>query len=209
MLARVRAIRACIGRRQSRSARPVRSRKTSSSVARRTPRFCGSTPRASAAARSAPIVARDVDRVQQDGIVVVLHRARPRAGPRGSRRRAPSIVVEPDGALLEPLRDELVDGPHLEDVAVVHDREAVAQDLGLLHVVRRQQDRPAVALERQDEVPQRRAGRPGRGRSSARRGRRAPGRLTRARATARRWRWPPDRSARPGVRAARRARARR
>ena len=54
------------------------------------------------------------------------------------------MAIEPDGALLEPLRDELVDRAHLEDVAVVHDREAVAQDLGLFHVVGRQQDRPAL-----------------------------------------------------------------
>ena len=35
--------------------------------------------------------------------------------------------------------DQLVDGPELEDPAVVHDRDPVAQDLGLLHVVGRQQ----------------------------------------------------------------------
>ena len=42
---------------------------------------------------------------------------------------------------------------------MVHDREPVAQDLGLLHVVRRQQDGPAVGLEAADEVPQRPPGR--------------------------------------------------
>ena len=49
--------------------------------------------------------------------------------------------VELDGALLEALRDELLDRPHLEDAAVIHDREAIAEELGLLHVVRRQQHR--------------------------------------------------------------------
>ena len=52
--------------------------------------------------------------------------------------------VEPDGSLVEPAADELVDRARLEDLAVVHDREPVAQDLRLLHVVRRQQDRPAL-----------------------------------------------------------------
>ena len=41
---------------ERRNARPVRSRKTSSSVARRIPRFWGSSPRPSARSRSAPIV---------------------------------------------------------------------------------------------------------------------------------------------------------
>ena len=42
-------------------------------------------------------------------------------------------------------------GDHL---AVVHDRHAVAEPLGLVHVVRRQQDRPAGALELVDEIPE-------------------------------------------------------
>ena len=37
---------------------------------------------------------------------------------------------------------------------VIHDRELVAQALGLIHVVRRQQDRPAGLLEFLDQVPQ-------------------------------------------------------
>ena len=38
---------------------------------------------------------------------------------------------------------------------MVHDRESIAQDLGLLHVVGREQDRPAARLHAEDEVPQR------------------------------------------------------
>ena len=54
--------------------------------------------------------------------------------------------------------DQLADGPQLEDLAVVHDRQAVAQDLGFLHVVRRQEDRPALRSEPPDDVPQRAPG---------------------------------------------------
>ena len=46
---------------------------------------------------------------------------------------------------------------------MVHDRDPVAQDLGLLHVVGRQQDGPALRLGAPDEVPER----PPRGRIQA------------------------------------------
>ena len=100
-----RAGRASVGsRRQSRSARPVRSRKTSSSVARRTPRFWGSTPWASVRASSAPIVAADVARVEQDRVVVVLDR---RHGGQAAELGVGEAVdrVEADRALLEALGD--------------------------------------------------------------------------------------------------------
>ena len=67
-------------------------------------------------------------------------------------------MIETHGAFLEPVRDQFIDRPHLQDVTVVHDRQPVAQDFGFLHVVGRQQDRPALALERQHEVPERPAG---------------------------------------------------
>ena len=83
----------------------------------------------------------------------------------------PSIASNRTARSLNRLEIELVDGAHLEDAAVVHDREPIAQDLGLLHVVGRQQDRPAVGLEAPDEVPQGAPGRRIETRSSARRGR--------------------------------------
>ena len=44
--------------------------------------------------------------------------------------------------------------PQRDDVAVVHDGDAIAQLLRLIHVVRRQHDRPALALEGDDQIPQ-------------------------------------------------------
>src|SRR5690349_13967665 len=66
---------------------------------------------------------------------------------RGAGHRPEAVVrqgrdrLEPDRALLEVVADELLDRPLLEDLAVVHDRDAVAQDLGLLEVVRREEHR--------------------------------------------------------------------
>ena len=52
--------------------------------------------------------------------------------------------VEAHRPLVEVPVDELPHGARLEDPAVVHDREPVAQDLGLLHVVGREEDRPSL-----------------------------------------------------------------
>ena len=120
-------------------------------------RFWGSSPRRSVSASSAPIVAADVARVEQHLAAVLLDGRDGRQRLELSRRQLRQ-PVEPDGPLMEALRDQLVDRAHLEDLPVVHDRESIAQDLGLLHVVRREQDRPAIRLEAQDEVPQRSTG---------------------------------------------------
>ena len=50
--------------------------------------------------------------------------------------------------------DQLARRAERDDLAVVHDRHAVAQPLGLVHVVRGQQDRPAGLLELLDEIPE-------------------------------------------------------
>ena len=159
MLATVRANRARIGR-QSRSARPVRSRKTSSSVARRIARFWGSS--------AARVGERRAARRSS------ARRRACRAGPRRRRsltdvtagRAASSVVGQArrvgskrTARSWKRFGHELVDRAHLEDPAVVHDREPVAQDLGLFHVVGRQQHRAPVGLEPADEVPQRPPGR--------------------------------------------------
>ena len=83
-------------------------------------------------------------------------------------RRQPLVVeavdrVEADRALLEPAADELLDRALLEDLAVVHDREPVAEGLGLLQVVGRQERSSGPRLRGQDEVPER----PPRGRIEA------------------------------------------
>ena len=138
---------ACIGSlaAQSRSARPVRSRKTSSSVARRIAEVLRlDAARLGRASSSAPIVAATSLVYSRTASSSCLTDAT--AGSAASSASSSAVDrVEPDRALLEALRDQLVDRAHLEDVAVVHDRQAVAQDLGLLHVVGRQQHRPALA----------------------------------------------------------------
>ena len=51
-------------------------------------------------------------------------------------------------------RDELARRPERDDLAVVHDGHALAEPLRFVHVVRRQQNRPARALELFDQVPE-------------------------------------------------------
>ena len=62
----------------------------------------------------------------------------PRSGPRPARtRRDPQRLVE--------LADQRGGRARLEDLAVVHDRDPVAQRLGLVHVVGGQHDGPALS----------------------------------------------------------------
>ncbi len=118
-------------------------------------RFWASTPCASVEVEQRPDRRRRRRACRRAGrVVVVLDATRRRAAPRARHRSTPSMASNRTARSLKRLRDELVDGAHLEDVAVVHDREPIAQDLGLLHVVRRQQDRPALRLEVEDEVPE-------------------------------------------------------
>ena len=103
----------------------------------------------------------------------------------GSKRTARSLKC---------LDTSWLDRAQLEDLAVVHDRQSVAQDLGLLHVVGREEDARTSSLEpsrRASHRERRAAGsRPvvGSSRNTS------SGSLTRASATANRWRCPPDRS---------------
>src|SRR3954470_9458055 len=70
----------------------------------------------------------DVAGIEQDLAVLALDRH-----DRGHRRELcvlePVHGVEPDRPLLEVARDELVDRALLEDPAVIHDRDPIAQDL--------------------------------------------------------------------------------
>ena len=89
-------------------------------------------------------------------------------------------------------RAELAGGPSARIAPVLDDRDAVAQRLRLVEVVRGEQDRLAELLQARGSSPTRRGAPRGRSRSSARRGRRARGRRrarARGRAAAR---WPPD-----------------
>ena len=80
-----------------------------------------------------------------------------------------------------------------DQLAVIDDGDAVAELVGLVHVVGGDQDgQVALALEARRASPRRRRARPGRGRWSARRGRRSCGSCTRPRAISRRRRMPPE-----------------
>ena len=104
----------------------------------------------------------DVAGIEQHLAVVVLQADH-------GRQRGEVLVgkavdsVEADRSLVEAAADELVDGPQLEDPAVIHDRDPIAQDLRLLHVVGGQEHGPPVGLQSPDDVPQR----PPRGRVEA------------------------------------------
>src|SRR4029077_13214349 len=50
--------------------------------------------------------------------------------------------------------DQLARGAQGDDLAVVDDRDAIAKALGLVHVVRRQQDGAAAATDGPDDAPE-------------------------------------------------------
>ena len=82
--------------------------------------------------------------------------------------------------------------PERDHAAVIDDGHAVAEDLGFIHVVRRQQHRAARVAEPAQRCPRAGGATADRGRSSARRGTAAPGLPASAHASASRCFWPPD-----------------
>ena len=88
-------------------------------------------------------------------------RSRPRRSPRGrtaasrtvSRTRSVGAVDAERDDVAGHLPLELVGGALGDDLAVVDDREAVGQGVGLLEVVGRQEDRRALLAEAADLVP--------------------------------------------------------
>ena len=110
-------------------------------------RTCASTPPSTGRIRVTPSSSRSSRRAERLQIAVGLH-GHDRVGA---------------DALLQRLRR--VEG---EDPAVVHDRDAVAELVGLLHVVRREQDRLPLVVELGRGCPTARAGSGGRVRRSAR-----------------------------------------
>src|SRR5438093_7036753 len=91
---------------------------------------------------------------EQDDLVLLVHH------PRNGGQRLELLLVrrpcatEMHAAFAEPAPDQLLGRAAVEDAAVVHDREPVAQRLGLLHVVGRHQDRATLALQAPDDGPQ-------------------------------------------------------
>src|SRR5882762_3353701 len=92
------------------------------------------------------------------------HRERDPIGPRPDAfhpgqsvepsRRAAIAQRELDDLICAERGDQLVGSAQGDDPAVIHDGHAITQALGFLHVVRREEDRPARHLELADDLPQ-------------------------------------------------------
>ena len=137
----------------------------------------GRSPRATAAAPRAPrarVPRRALGRSARGGASSARpSRRRPRARRAGSGSRSPPRRA---GQLRRPAERD--------DLALAQDGDAVGELLGLVEVVRGQEDGLAELRAASGSCPTRRGGPPGRSRSSARRGRGARGRR-RARARGR------------------------
>ena len=156
---------------QSRSSLPVRLMNTVSRVGSATERSSTAKPGVLGGrdgAREQPVAAADV---QLEPVVGRCASSSPRRSP-PSRRGGEAVLVAArldrhDGvdadAALEPLGR--VEG---EDPAVVHDRDAAAELVGLLHVVRGEQDRLALVVAARGGCPTARGGSGGRAPPSAR-----------------------------------------
>ena len=114
-------------------------------MARRTARFVGLDGETLRRREDGTDRCRHVPGVQEAGATLVLD-----GGDAGEPSELilaqPLDRVEAYGPLVEPAADELVDRPGLEDPAVIHDRQPVAEDLRFLHVVRREEHRSTAEL---------------------------------------------------------------
>ena len=128
----------------------MRWRKTSSSVERRTSEDSGSTPRACTLGEGrVAVVGVDEEAVGQH-LEALPHP--------GHGVDVPLLLVGVEAQLEHltgrVLGDECARAALGDDPAVVHDDEPVAQLLGLVHVVRRDDEGDALALEPEQPVPQ-------------------------------------------------------
>ncbi len=142
------------GQPHARYSRPVSCRNTSSSVAPCTRSPASAWRSARPASTRGRLAGRDGERYPVVGDAGVCRCARPGTGQRagvGGRQQA-GFDADPD---------RTVESPHqrggraeLQHLAVVHDRDAVAQGLGLVHVMGGQHHRPAVGIDLPEQVPQ-------------------------------------------------------
>ena len=135
---------------QSTSERPVRRRNTSSSDDRRTSTVSGSKPTlVDRDRRRLAVVGVEQHPVGQvlDALGDAVELAVERLGHAGREAQLGDL---PGGVLL----DERARAAFGDDLGLVHDHEPVAQLLGLVHVVRRQDERHAALLEPVEPVPQ-------------------------------------------------------
>ena len=165
----------------ARYSRPVRVKKTSSSVA---PFTCSPAQRlALGELRTGPRAGRASTAATDVG-----RRPRP-ARPRAASRRLVDSAIAPSSTLIRtPASSPRIRAAGVSSsriAAVVHDRDPVAERLGLVHVVRGEDDGAAVFVERAAADPRGCAAPAGRAPPSARRGRRPRGRArARRRSTA-------------------------
>src|SRR6266853_2826566 len=103
-----------------------------------------------------------------EGAVQLYDRERDSVGPRPHRGHTAHLLQDLDQIVRSPAlrqrevhhvvraqrRDQLLGSSLGDDLAVIHDRDAIAEALGFLHVVRREQHRPAVGAEAADDLPQ-------------------------------------------------------
>ena len=127
---------------------PVRAMKTSSSVAWCVVSCGGSAPRSASAASSAGTgavhLAHGEPPARRPRARTPSHARAARAAPR-RRAAARSLDRELDDVLGAERGDQLARRAERDDLAVIHDRDAVAQPRRLLHVVRGEQHRAARA----------------------------------------------------------------
>src|SRR2546427_7087941 len=103
-----------------------------------------------------------------EGAVQLYDRERDSVGTRPHRRHTPHLSQDLDQIVRNPAlrqrevhhvvraqrRNQLLGSSLGDDLAVIHDRDAIAEALGFLHIVRREQHRPAVRTEAADDFPQ-------------------------------------------------------
>src|SRR5213592_1310851 len=103
-----------------------------------------------------------------EGAVQLYDRERDSVGTRPHRGHTPHLSQDLDQIVRSPAlrqrevhhvvraqrRNQLLGSSLGDDLAVIHDRYTIAEALGFLHVVRREQHRPAVGAEAADDLPQ-------------------------------------------------------
>ena len=142
----------------SRRCRPVSVTNTSSRLACRVVSRASVEPAGPAAGRAGPAARRAARDRQADrpppprGAACTA--GRPAQCVRRAGRPAPSREGELDDVLAAEPGDQLGRRAQGDHLAVIDDRHPVAQPLGLVHVVRRQQDGPALGAEAADDVPE-------------------------------------------------------
>ena len=136
------------------SERPVRRRKTSSSEDRRTSTVSGFRPRwwtATAAASPSSAYSRTRSGRCSTRWAMPVELAVERLGDPGREAQLGHLACR-------VALDELARAALGDDLRLVHDDQPVAQLLGLVHVVRRQDQRHAALLEPVEAIPQEVAG---------------------------------------------------